>query len=140
MVVGPNPHSREWIIIYYYFSFLPSRQKPSVELPYLTCNTSNFRKNWGTECLNTRSPLPIQLYAGYSVKLIFLYYRSPRMYGSRYNIGQRNIKMQRQSSSSTGHVFLAHTTNWCRDPASHNWFCNFTTSTDNGNFIKISRS
>ena len=35
-----------------------------------------FGEKWGTECLNTRFPLPILLCAGYSVKLIFIYYQS----------------------------------------------------------------
>ena len=30
-----------------------------------------FGRNWGTECLNTRFPLPTLLCAGYSVKLIY---------------------------------------------------------------------
>ena len=30
-----------------------------------------FGRKWGTECLNTRFPLPTLLCAGYSVKLIF---------------------------------------------------------------------
>ena len=32
-----------------------------------------FGWKWGTECLNTRFPLPILLCAGYGVKLIFFY-------------------------------------------------------------------
>ena len=32
-----------------------------------------FGGKWGTECLNTRFPLPTLLCAGYSVKLIILY-------------------------------------------------------------------
>ena len=29
-------------------------------------------RKWGTECLNTKFPLPILLYVGYSVKLIII--------------------------------------------------------------------
>ena len=31
-----------------------------------------FGRKWETECLNNRFPLPTLLYAGYSVKLIFI--------------------------------------------------------------------
>ena len=31
-----------------------------------------FGRKWGTECLNTRFPLPTLLSAGYSVKLIYV--------------------------------------------------------------------
>ena len=33
-----------------------------------------FGRKWGTECLNTRFPLHTLLYAGYSVKLIYLFF------------------------------------------------------------------
>ena len=33
-----------------------------------------FGRKWGTECLNTRFPLPTLQCAGYNVKLIFYYY------------------------------------------------------------------
>ena len=33
-----------------------------------------FGRKWGTECLNTRFPLPTLQWAGYSVKLIYLVY------------------------------------------------------------------
>ena len=33
-----------------------------------------FGRKWGTECLNTRFPLPTLLCAGYSVKLIYFFY------------------------------------------------------------------
>ena len=33
-----------------------------------------FGRKWGTECLNTRFPLPTLLCAGYSVKLILIYF------------------------------------------------------------------
>ena len=33
-----------------------------------------FGRNWGTECLNTRFPLPTLLCAGYSVKMIHFFY------------------------------------------------------------------
>ena len=32
-----------------------------------------FGRKWGTDCLNTRFPLPTLQCAGYSVKLIYLY-------------------------------------------------------------------
>ena len=32
-----------------------------------------FGRKWGTECLNTRFPLPILQCEGYSVKLIYLF-------------------------------------------------------------------
>ena len=34
-----------------------------------------FGRKWGTECLNTRFPLPTLLCAGYSVKLNILYFK-----------------------------------------------------------------
>ena len=33
-----------------------------------------FGRNWGTECLNTKFPVPTMLCAGYSVKLILIYF------------------------------------------------------------------
>ena len=35
---------------------------------------SEFGREWGTECFSTRFPLPTLMCAGYSVKLIFLFY------------------------------------------------------------------
>ena len=50
-----------------------------------------FGRKWGTECLNTRFPLPNQLYAGYSVKLIFIYV-SKVLQGTHENEIDKTIK------------------------------------------------
>ena len=55
------------------FSFLRSdvEAKRGVAFRHSTRNASRIRQKWGTDCLNTRFPLPTLLFAGYSVKLIY---------------------------------------------------------------------
>ena len=45
------------------------KDKRGVEFCHSTRNASRIRQKWGTECLNTRFPLPTLQCAGYSVKL-----------------------------------------------------------------------
>ena len=55
-----DPHSRKCFFI---FSFR------SAALSSASQDTTELHGKWGTECLNTRFPLPTPVYAGYSVKL-----------------------------------------------------------------------
>ena len=58
-----------------------------------------FGRKWGTECLNTGFPLPTLLCAGYSVKLIYLFYFDIRV-----------MKQDSQSLTSQCHIILlSHT-------------------------------
>ena len=70
---GFDPHSRRWnIYIHWYFQFfaLVSRLSAALSLAIQHAMPPEFGRKWGTECLNTRFPLPTLLCAGYSVKLI----------------------------------------------------------------------
>ena len=61
---------REANLIYLFFFYL---YLGGVEFCHSTRNASKkFGRKWGTECLNTRFPLPTLLCAGYSVKLILI--------------------------------------------------------------------
>ena len=51
----------------------------------------NFGRKWGTECLNTRFPLPILLCAGYSVKLIFFSCNITKSLSGRCRVLAANI-------------------------------------------------
>ena len=54
------------------FSFIRSDVDSKTELSFVTQHTMPLEsRKWGMECLNTRSPLPTLLCAGYSVKQIF---------------------------------------------------------------------
>ena len=67
---GFDPYSRRWNIylnLYFHFFALVSRQTTQHAMP------PEFDRKWGTECLNTRFRLPTLLFAGYSVKLFFLF-------------------------------------------------------------------
>ena len=61
-------------LLKFIFKFLRSgvEVKRGVEFCHLT-RTPEFGRKWGTECLNTRFPLPTLLCAGHSVKLIYLF-------------------------------------------------------------------
>ena len=60
-------------LLKFIFPFLRSgvEDKLGVEFCHSTRNASRFGRKWGTECLNTRFPLPTLQCAGYSVKLIY---------------------------------------------------------------------
>ena len=64
---GFDPYSRRLkYLLKFIFPFLRSgvEAKRSVEFCHSTRNASRIRQKWGTECLNTRFPLPILLCAG----------------------------------------------------------------------------
>ena len=70
---GFEPHSRRWNIylnLYFHFFALVSRQSAALSSATQHAMPSEFGRKLGTECLNTRFPLPNLLCAGYSVKLI----------------------------------------------------------------------
>ena len=70
---GFDPHSRRWIIylnLCFHFFALVSRLSAAVSSASQYAMPPEFGKKRGTECLNTRFPLPTLLCAGYSVKLI----------------------------------------------------------------------
>ena len=62
---------------YFIFSFLRSdvEAKRGVESRPQHAMPPEFSGKGGVVCLNTRLPLPILLCAGYSVELIFYYYK-----------------------------------------------------------------
>ena len=72
---GFHPHSRKWNIylnLYFHFFALVSRQRAALSSATEHAIPPEFSGMWRTECLNTRFHLPTLLYAGYSVKLIYL--------------------------------------------------------------------
>ena len=56
--------------LYFHFIGLVSRQSTALGSATQHAMPPEFGRKWGTECLNTRFPLPSLLCAGYSVKLI----------------------------------------------------------------------
>ena len=71
---GFDPHSRRWNIylnLYFHFFALVSRLSAVLSSVTQHAMPPEFGRKWGTECLNTKFPLPTLLCAGYSVKLIF---------------------------------------------------------------------
>ena len=74
---GFDSHSRRWNIylnLYINFFALVLRQSAALSSATRHAMPPELGRKWGTEWLNTRFPLSTQLYAGYSVKLIFIYY------------------------------------------------------------------
>ena len=70
---GFDPHSRRWNIylnLYFHFFALMSRLSAALSSATQHAMPPEFGRKWGTECLNTRFPLPTLLCAGNSVKLI----------------------------------------------------------------------
>ena len=70
---GFDPHSRNEIFIYIYIfiSSLGCRgESAALSFAIQYAMPPEIGGKWGTECLNTRFPLPTLLCAGYSVKLI----------------------------------------------------------------------
>ena len=59
--------------LYFHFFALLSRLSVALSSATQHAMPSEFGRKWGTECLNTRFSLPTLLYAGYSVKLIYLF-------------------------------------------------------------------
>ena len=69
---GFDPHSRRWNIylnLYFHFFALVSRSSAALSSATQHAMPPEFGRKLGTECLNTRFPLPNLLCAGYSVKL-----------------------------------------------------------------------
>ena len=82
---GFDPHSKRWNIylnLYFHFFALVSRWSAALSAVTQHAMPPDFGRKWGKECLNTRSPLPTLLCAGYSVKLIYLF-----IYGFIYEAG-----------------------------------------------------
>ena len=72
---GFDTHSRKWNIylhLYFHFFALVSRQSTALSSAIQHAIPPALGGRWGTECLNTRFPLPTLLCAGYSVKLLFI--------------------------------------------------------------------
>ena len=73
-----EPHSRRWNIhlnLYFHLFVLVSKQSAALSSAIQHAMPPEFGREWGTECLNTRFPLPTLLRAGYSVNLIwFLFF------------------------------------------------------------------
>ena len=59
--------------IFIHFFALVSRQSAALSSATQHAMPPEFGGNWGTECLNTRFPLPTPLCTRYSVKLIVFY-------------------------------------------------------------------
>ena len=55
------------------FFALVSRQSAALSSATQYAMPPESSRKWGTECLNTRFPLPTLLCAGYNVKLIFYF-------------------------------------------------------------------
>ena len=55
------------------FFALVSKQSAVLSSATQHAMPSELSEKWGTECLNTRFPLPTLLCAGYSVKLILIF-------------------------------------------------------------------
>ena len=71
---GCDPHSRRWNIylnLYFHLFALVSRLSAALSSATQHAMPPEFGRKWGTECLNTRFPLPTLLCTGYSVKLIW---------------------------------------------------------------------
>ena len=76
---GFDHYSRRWNIylnLYFHFFALVSRLSSALSSATQHAMPPEFGRKWGTECLNTRFPLPTLLCAGYSVKLILIYFNS----------------------------------------------------------------
>ena len=74
---GFDPHSRRWNIylnLYFRFFALVSRLSAALSSATQHAMPPEFGRKWGTECLNTRFPLPTLRCAGYRVKLIFFFW------------------------------------------------------------------
>ena len=72
---GFDPHSRKvnnYLNLHYHFFALVLKQSATWSSATQHAMPPEFVRKWGTECLNTRFPLPILLCAVYSVKTIFL--------------------------------------------------------------------
>ena len=64
---GFDSHSRRWNIylnLYFHFFALVSRLSPALSSATQHAMPPEFGRKWGTECLNTRFPLPTLLCAG----------------------------------------------------------------------------
>ena len=73
---GFDPHSRRrniYLYLYFHFFALVSRLNAALSSVTQHAMPPEFGRKWGTECLNTRFPLPTLLCAGYSVKLFFFW-------------------------------------------------------------------
>ena len=69
---GFDPHSRRWNIylnLYFHFFALVSRLSAALSSATQHAMPPEFGRKWGTQCHNTKFPLPTLLHAGYSVKL-----------------------------------------------------------------------
>ena len=74
---GFNSHSGRWNIylnLYFHFFALVSRLSAALRSATQHAIPPEFGRKWGTECFNTRFPLPTLLCAGYSVKPIYLFF------------------------------------------------------------------
>ena len=70
---GIDPHLRRWNIylnLYFHFFVLVSRLSTALSTATQHAMPPEFGRKWGTECVNTKLPLPTLLCALYSVKLI----------------------------------------------------------------------
>ena len=73
-----DPHSRKWNIylhLYFHFFALVFRQKRGASSATQHAMPPELGGEWETECLNTRLPMPTLLCAGYSVKLIYIFFK-----------------------------------------------------------------
>ena len=77
LVVGSIPTRGDEIFIYIYIFISPLWCQESAALTSANQNAMppQIGGKWGTECLNTRFPLPTLLFAGYSVKLKKNFYK-----------------------------------------------------------------
>ena len=69
---GFDPQSRRWNIylnLYFHFFALVSRTSAALSSATQHAMPPKYGRKWGTECLNTRFPLPPLQCAGYSVKI-----------------------------------------------------------------------
>ena len=69
-----DPHSRKrniYLHLYFHFFALVSRQIAALSTATQHAMPPELGGKWGTECLNTRFPLPTLLCAEYRQKLIF---------------------------------------------------------------------
>ena len=88
-------HSRRrniYLNLYFHFFILVSRLSAALSSATKHAMPPEFGRKWGTECLNTRFPLPTLLCAGCSVKLIYMLYMCRGEWGSSSSVNRAILK------------------------------------------------
>ena len=71
--MGLIPTRKKGIFVYIYIFISSLWCRAALSSATQNAMPPELGGKWGTECLNTRFPLPTMLCAGYSVKLTFLF-------------------------------------------------------------------